>query len=342
MPAMRNGLGPHRTLSLCLWLIGCALLASACEATALPVVPTDLPTPTASFTPSPTRTPGGEPSMTPLPTQVAASGGPTATPLFGATRTPLPANFPTATRIFNPNAPRIDFFTSDPLSVEPGAAVTLFWSARNVNTAVIYRLDVEGQRSEVFNVAPDGSLAVTTARSDRGELRFELVAGEGANAAEARITIPLRCPVAWFFSPAPEDCPTDNPLETRVVDQTMERGRMVFVEANNVVYVLFNDGQQPAWLSFENEYDPQVHRERDPNAPPEFIQPLAELGFVWRNDERIRSRLGLGLVEATAFDGFLQTQPAGRQEMIYISGANGVVLQLMPGNELWQIIGAPQ
>jgi hypothetical protein len=124
---------------------------------------------------------------------------------------------------------------------------------------------------------------------------------------------------------------------------TMERGRMVYILETDTIYTLFNDGQQPGWLSFANRYDPTIHQPRDENAPPDWIQPLDQLGYVWRTNSEVRTRLGLGLQEAITIDGFLQTTPAsGDREIIYLSGANGVVIQILPGNEIWQVIGAPQ
>lgn len=320
------------------------LLLSSCEAGTVLVVPTDPPTETATYTASPTRTPGHNATPTRQPTRVAQStGGPSPTPLFGASRTPIPENYPTSTRAFNPNAPRIEFFTSDPLTIEPGAIVTLYWSTRGVDKAVIYRLDEDGNRTQAYNVAAAGNLPIDTLSSERGELGFLLSIGEGADSAQETITIPLECPVEWFFIPAPDECATASPTETRIVDMTMERGRLVYIEELDTIYALFNDGQQPAWSSFENRYNPEIHPAREESAPPEWIQPLDQLGYVWRTQSDVRARLGLGLQEAVSLDGFIQTAPArGGREVIYLTGLNGVVLQIVPGNDLWQIIGGPR
>lgn len=331
----------HSALSVVVLSVLLALIAAACEPAAVQLIPTQRPTTTATYTPSPTRTPETEFTPRPIITrEPEISGGPTRTPLFGATATPLPPDAPTATRAFNPNAPSIEFFTSNPLSVQPGGTVTLFWSARRVDSAVIYRLNRDGERTQVYNnVAPDGSLEVSTDRSERDSVSFVLSVGQGDDRIEETLVVPLRCPVEWFFSPSPDDCAATNPLETLIKDQSFERGRMLYVEELNTIYVLFNDGQQPAWSEFESEYDPAIHAERDPNAPPEFIQPLRELGLLWRSNEVVRTRLGLGTSEALTFDGFYQTAPAAQNtEIIYISGADGNVLQLMPGAEIWQII----
>ena len=335
--------GAWRVMPLRMLIIALiVLLLSACEAGTAIIIPTDPPTITPTFTASPTNTPG--PNMTPtrMPTQVAQAGGASPTPLLGATRTPLPGNFPTATRPFNPNAPRIDFFTSDPLAVQPGNTITLFWSARGVENAVIYRLDEDGNRTQAYNVSPDGNLPLNTASSDRGELRFLLTVSAGANTTEQEIVIPLQCPIEWFFSPPPEDCADAAPRETVIVDMTMQRGRMVYIQDSEDVYTLFNDGQQPGWLRFDNRYDPTIHPSRDDSAPPDMLQPLDQLGYVWRTDNDVRNRLGLGLQEAITIDGFVQTSTLRGEEIVYISGANGVVLQILPGNGIWQVIGGPR
>jgi hypothetical protein len=315
----------------------------ACEASAEIVVPTEQPTASTTFTPAPSQTQGANvpPTITQRPF-VESTGGPSPTPLFGSTRTSVSADFPTPTRPFNPNAPRIDFFTSDPLSVAPGAEVTLFWSTRNVDSAVIYRLDRDGVRSQVYNISSDGNLAITTSRSERGTLRFALAVGEGADYLEQEISIALECPDLWFFSPAPLDCATGPAIPTRIVDIELERGRMLYIEETDKIYALFNDGltEQATWLSFDNRFDPELHPSRDENAPPEWIQPIDELGFVWRGDSDVRNRLGLGLRESVDYEGLIQTAPASRgQEVLYISASTGVVLQIIPGNEVWQIIG---
>jgi hypothetical protein len=191
----------------------------------------------------------------------------------------------------------------------------------------------------VYNVAPDDSLAIQTRQRDRGELRFVLAIGANDTYTEQALIIPLQCPVVWFFVPSPTECPSTAPEETQLIDQSFERGRMIYVASRNVIYVLFNDGAQPAWLSFENRYDPAIHPERDPNAPPDFIQPLRQLGYLWRGTETVRNRLGLGLAEEIIFDGFIQSAPISNGvESVYMSGADGTVLNVVPDGSAWLII----
>ena len=327
-----------KTLALIfsLWVL------SACSATAVQIIPTDLPTETASFTPSPTHTPARDVTPTRRPTNVArpAVGGVSPTPLLGSTRTPAP-NEPTKTRVPNPNAARIEFFTSDVLAVEPGGTVTLFWSARNVDTAVIYRLNPDGSRQQVWNVPPDSSLNIQTRRSDRGQLTFLLTVGEAETYNETQLVIPIRCPIEWFFAPAPTECPAEEAIETTLIDQPFERGRMVYIAERNQIYVLFNDGNEPSWLSFNNLYNPAVHPESEESFVPPlgFFQPLRELGLLWRSNDTVRNRLGLGTSEAKTYQGFYQTAPASNQrEDLFLTAGDNTIINIIPGGRLWQFI----
>ena len=129
----------------------------------------------------------------------------------------------------NPNAPRIEFFTSDAAAVAPGSTVTLYWSTRGARDAVIYQLE-RGVRNRLWNVGPDGSLPVQTSRSARGTVDFVLSVGEGAEYTEQNLSIPLACPDVWFFQPPPQACPTGSAQDTQLIEEPFERGRMLSIE----------------------------------------------------------------------------------------------------------------
>ncbi|MCA0458940.1 MAG: hypothetical protein LCI00_33635 [Chloroflexi bacterium] len=314
-----------------------ALLISACGAAARQVVPTARPTSTLTLTPTITRTPGF--GTTPTPTPQTVAGGPTVTPLFGPTSTAAIVAA-TSTRAPNPNAPRIEFFTTSIQQAAPGDQVSLFWSVRNARNAIIYRLDAAGVRGNLWNVPPDGNLTVSISRRDRGQATFLLSAGEGDLETTQLLSIPLSCPDPWFFQPAPDSCPAGPAEATTIIEEPFERGRMIYVQTRNRVYVLFNDGRTPAWLSFENRYNPAVDKESEESfvPPPNLFQPVRALGFVWRGNDVVRNRLGLGTAAETQYEGFVQVVQNGEQEDLYINSADGSILQLVPGGDLWQII----
>ncbi|RMG85110.1 MAG: hypothetical protein D6712_10025 [Chloroflexi bacterium] len=332
------------TLFKCSILIFMAALLSACAATTPQIIPTLKPTATATFTPSPTFT--REPELTPSATAPppTATRGPSPTPLFRPTITPQGTIPPT--RVLDPNAPRIEFFEAEANAVAPGDTFNVFWSVRNVNNAVIYRLDAQGNREALWNVEPAGTQAIPTRRRDRGQINLLLVASRGNIEVQQPLTVLLECPIPWFFAPAPDTCPTDPAIQTRMLESPFERGRMIYVQERDRIYTLFNDGREPAWVAFQNRYDPAVHDEIDPNfvPPTGYYQPRGILGFIWRANDTVRNRLGLvvGLEYAIAYEGFFQTatNTAG-DEVLYISSADGGVIQLEPGGIVWELIPPP-
>jgi hypothetical protein len=315
-----------------------ALMLSACGATFQPVIPTALPTITPTLTATITRTPGGAATLPPTPTRPTIEGMPSPTSIFGPTSTGV---FPTATRPPDPNAPRIEFFTADVAIAAPGGSVRLFWSTRNADNAVIYRLDQRGQRSETFNVPLDGNLDVRIPSRERIEASFILSISAGGTRIEQTLRLPIACPDAWFFSPAPSECPAGPAETTALLEQPFERGRMVFVGVRERVYSLFNDGTAPAWISFQNLFNP----ERDPAQsdqfipPPGLFQPIEILGFVWRGNDTVRNRLGLALDLQASYEGFVQTvTDANGAETLYISSSDSTVLVLTAGGDAWEIV----
>jgi hypothetical protein len=252
---------------------------------------------------------------------------------------------PTGTRVLNPNAPRIEFFTTDVLAVAPGNTVNLYWSTRGVTAANIYRLE-RGIRNQLWPVGPDGSLNVPTRRSDRGTVEFLLTVGNGDQVVEQILTIPVACPDVWFFQPAPDECPAGPAQETSLIEEPFERGRMLYIQTSNLVYALVNDGFAPAWIGIENRFDPAIHPESDPEfaqaVPPGFFQPIRILGFLWRGNDVVRNRLGLAIQPEFSYQGFTQTviNPSG-EFTLYVSSSDGTVLQLLPEGERWQIITPP-
>jgi hypothetical protein len=333
-------------LSSFILILLCSLLISGCEAGALPIVPTEQPTATNTPTVLPSRTPDRDSTPTPLPTRAdeTPTAGPSPTPLFGQASIAVVVAA-TETRVLNPNAPRIEFFTTDLLAVAPGNTVNLYWSTRGVTSANIYRLE-RGVRNQLWPVGPDGSLNVPTRRSDRGTVEFLLTVGNGDQIVEQVLTIPVACPDVWFFQPAPDECPAGPAVETTLIEEPFERGRMIYVQSSNLVYSLINDGFAPAWIVIENRFDPAVHPEADPEfaqaVPPGFYQPIRSLGFVWRGNDVVRNRLGLAIEPEFSFQGFVQTVTAlNGDTTLYISSSDGTVLQLLPEGSVWQIITPP-
>jgi hypothetical protein len=316
-----------------------SLLLSACGGVIDPVIPTALLTVTPSATPRATLTP--VPSATATPGRVTPTGGPSPTSIVGPTRTPLPVAI-TATPRPNPNAPRIEYFRGDPAYVFPGDSLTLYWSIRGADRAAIYKLDELGQRNQLWNVEPSGSLVVPTSRRDRGFASFLLTVDNSQFYVEQSLDVPLLCAYEWFFAPAPEACAAERVVESTHIEQVFEGGRMIYITDQDRVYVLFGDGRDPAWTSFPNRYVGGQTPEEDTNfvPPPGRYQPVRILGVIWRGSDPVRNRLALGLQPEVAYEGAYQLERrADATETIYLRGADGSVLRLEPNGAAWSVIG---
>jgi hypothetical protein len=331
-----------------LLLLTLVVLSSGCVATTQQIIPTQRPTttPTSTATATPRIIGNVAPTAAPTFTRSAPVGGPSPTPLFGEGPAMIDLPVATVTQFLNPNAPRIEFFTTDVNSISPGSEVRLYWSIVNVDRAVIYRINAAGQRTLTYNIPPDGTQTITVGASERGNIDFQLVAGEGTQQIQQSLSIPILCPIAWFFIPAPEACPSAEAAPTTITEQTFERGRMLHLADSNRIYVLFNDGREPGWIDFPNLYDPAIHPERDEGfelalAGTGNVQPVGKLGFVWRGNDTVRNRLGVGTLPETVYEGSTQRAPTSTtdgSESVFITSSTGTVIQLLPEGESWQIL----
>ncbi|HLY28317.1 MAG TPA: hypothetical protein VKQ72_18360, partial [Aggregatilineales bacterium] len=243
-----------RTWQAALAAIAVALLVGGCTAAEEPVLPTARPSFTPSLQPSATATPVFNASPTATPVRVAiATTGPTPTFIIGDIPTPIWT--PTATLVeYAPGSLEIQYFTTDSSSAKPNDKITLFWAVKGTEKATIYRLDASGKRGQVWNVGRSGTLDVQTRPQDGNIQQFLLTIGGGDNLVQQTLAISVGCTQVWFFDPQPDGCPGSDAVASTEVQQPFERGMMLWVQAQNRVFVLFNDGQQPAWATYPDEF----------------------------------------------------------------------------------------
>lgn len=332
---------------LCLWLwraIALSMIAwlTACGAVAEQVIPTLRPTHTPTLEPSATftRVFNATPTITPTPVQVvaASTSGPTVTPLIGEVPT-RPRYTLTPTELFiDPGALRIEYFTTSTTALKPGDRLTLFWSVKGVEKAVIYRLDASGKREQLWNVGRAGSLEVETRPTDRDVVQFLLYAGDDKSHVEQTIAIPLKCTEPWFFEPAPDGCPASPATITAEVQQPFERGLMIWVQSQSRIYVLFNDNQKPAWTFFPDEFkDGQPESDPALSPPAGMLQPIRGFGLVWRSHGAVKQRLGWATARETPFDGAFQGD-ADSDSVMYLRDKDGTILALADKGASWKLI----
>lgn len=326
-------------------LIAASLLLAACGADAQPVIVTQPPS--ATSTPSPTATAtlavAALPTETPQPTRPASTrtpGPPAAFPLV-PTVPPAPETL-TATAAPTHLAAAIRYFTTDSEFVTPGENVTLFWSVDGAGRARIYRVDENGERLFRWDVMGEGQITVATRATDRDAARFLLAAQIGQVEIEQLLLIPLRCVDIWFFDPPPDACAAAPAELTTQAEQTFERGRMVWVAALDRVYAVFEDGGRPAWAMYPDEFN-EGDPERDESLapPPGLEQPIRGFGLVWRNNPRVRERLGWAVSPEVAFEGMMQADSAEPSlATLYLRLRDGGILALNAQTNEWDVLVA--
>jgi len=318
-------------------------LAAACGVAAQPVIVTAPPsatwTPTAS--PTPTVATAMLPTETPLPTRPASTrtpGPPAAFPLV-PTIPPAPETL-TATAAPTLLAAAIEYFTTDSEFVTPGENVTLFWSVKGVDRARLFRVDEAGERLFRWDVRGEGQITVATRDTDRDAARFLLTAQIGAVEIEQLLQIPLRCVDTWFFDPPPDACAAAPAALTTEAEQTFERGRMVWVEALDRVYVVFEDGARPGWAMYPDEFNEGDPERDDTLAPPPGLeQPIRGFGLVWRSNPRVRERLGWAISQEVSFEGMMQADSAEPSlATLYLRLRDGGIRALDAQTHEWDLL----
>jgi hypothetical protein len=329
------------------WLIllGLGMLLVACGGNMQPLIVT--------IGPSATLTPAITPTITraaSLPTATVAvipptrkpstpTPGPSPTNPLAPTLSPAPVTH-TPTRIPTLSGLSVEYFTTDSSYVKPGDSVTLFWSVRGADIARIYRVNAQGERIWRWDVNVSGKLTVSTRAEDGDVARFVLTGESRGVEVEQSLLIPMQCGEVWFFDPAPDACPAGPPQISNQVEQAFERGRMIWVDAQDRIYVIFDDGLTPAWAQYPDSFregDPELDESLVP--PPNLLQPVRGFGLVWRSNPRVQERLGWATTPEIAFEGMFQADSVELTvATLYLRGRDGSIVALNALDDVWDVL----
>ena len=198
------------------------------------------------------------------------------------------------------------------------------------------------QLSEPYwNVGPSGSLDYTISPQARNIERFALFVNDAQGlAAQETLEIELRCPNTWFFEPAPDVCPADAAVVSDGAEQHFERGVMIWVGAEDRIYVLFGDGQSPAWQAYEDHFDEGEDPESDPTIEPPVgrYQPIRGFGMVWREESGVRERVGWAVDAEGGYPAAVQRTSYIKYNSTYIRALDGGVWHLGPEHSEWEYL----
>lgn len=240
--------------------------------------------------------------------------------------------------------PTIHSFGTNAEIADPGEIITLTWSSSGGVSAILYKLTYSGQLpARGLEVAPSGSITYTIPIEDRNWVNLMLYVEDDAQRhAMATTTVRLHCPSPWFLAPQPEDiCPTE-PLVSRAAEQHFEAGTMIWVEAEDAIYVLYeSESVVTPWNLFEDLWDEGLP-DHDPHlVPPTGLQqPVRGFGLVWREQPGVREQLGWATDGEQGFTTVMQRTTRYKYNAWYILALDGGVWYLGPERSSWRKLTA--
>ncbi len=242
-----------------------------------------------------------------------------------------------------PPGPSITAFYADVQIADPGQTILLTWTSQRAVGGTLYRLLPTGQFGNYWTVEPNGSMFYTIPATWRNFEHFMLYVNDAQGlTAQAYLSIPLTCPDTWFFAPAPHECPAGPPLYSAGAQQPFEHGTMLWVGAEDRIYVLYADGGVGAWNAFTDEWD-EGEPPDDPTLvpPPGLYQPVRGFGLVWREQQNVRERLGWATAPEQGYGTAVQRTARWKYNNIYIRALDGGTWRLGPEGGTWEYLPVP-
>ena len=272
------------------------------------------------------------PTPTPLPTATPVPSTPTSVP-----PTPTPSHTPLPTP---GEGPTIVYFRANVTEADPGETITLEWRSSGGTQAWLNYLLPTYQYGCSWEVTPTGSMEYAIPVANRNWERFELsVSDDAGRNARAGLAVALHCPDTWFFSPAPDECPSNPPILTDGAEVHFERGVMLWNKAEDRIYVLFNDRPYPDWQAFTDQWD-EGQPESDPSIEPPagLYQPVRGFGLLWREQLGVRGRLGWAVDTEVGYPTAIQRTSRFKYNDTYVKALDGGVWKLGPEGSRWRHI----
>lgn len=149
----------------------------------------------------------------------------------------------------------------------------------------------------------------------------------------------------WFFEePIVPECPAEGATSTNGAYQPFEFGYMLWIESQDLIYVLFDDNPDldgdedlPSWRTYADEFSegmPAEDSSLNSLARPFTWQPKRGFGLIWRRDTEVRQRLGWAIREQERpFTVEFQVSTDGA---LYIAEPLGGVFKLLPDGVDWE------
>jgi hypothetical protein len=233
--------------------------------------------------------------------------------------------------------PSIGYFRANVDQADPGDEIQLEWQSTGGDRAILYHLLPSGQFGDAWDVDPSGTFDYEIDEDERNYTAFTLQVFDADNRmAQASVSIPLNCLNEWFFSPAPDECPRGPAIFSNAAEQHFEHGTLLWVEDQDLIYVIFDDGKVPGWTAYPDEWQ-EGDPEYDPDiVPPEgYYQPIRGFGLVWRTKSTVRDRLGWAVDLELAFDSAVQSTSRAKYNDTYVRALDEKIWWLKAEGTAW-------
>lgn len=238
-------------------------------------------------------------------------------------------------------------FEAVPGEIDPGESVTLTWETVGESARLCYKGSKWSPGLDwCRDVALSGSEVISIDAWERNYVAFVLFAVQGDLEENVTAGVTLRCPDVWFFENPPDVCPGEPATISAGAAQRFEHGLMVWVKGLGQIFVMFDDGRNPAWLQGDDPWVPgMLEDDPDINPPEGFYEPVRGFGMVWREDVGafwdVRERLGWAVGQEFAMETAFQRDSAAKYITGYLRGPDGVLVLEAMGYR-WSIWEGPE
>ena len=235
-------------------------------------------------------------------------------------------------------------FTADTIEAVPGDTITLSWTTRDTITVTLYHMMSTGQLGHWWAVPLDGSFEYEIPVHEKNVVRFALFAADDEGKSEmATTSVILRCLDSWFFENPPEICPAAEPMSSAGAIQDFEAGQMIWIAEEDMIYVLFEDGNSPNWNRYLDHWqvgDPES--DASLAAPVGLQQPIRGFGLIWREEPRVRERVGWATGAEMGFETTLQRTSYAKYNETFIQMPGSEIWRLLPERSGWEVWAGPR
>jgi hypothetical protein len=231
-------------------------------------------------------------------------------------------------------------FTVTPTQVVAGENMTFTWVVTGASTVRLDLYDFYGStmsgpgRQSWANLPVTGSLTVQMTDTQRGWYRFVLWADPATAYTYVAETVYYNCTDAFFFAPIQSSpgppCPAGPAVPIQVTQQAFEHGLMLWLDGEDVVYILYNRDPFPPNGIVVAQYNLAGKisaPENDPIAVPPAgkYHPINIVGGVWQQ-YNLRQTLGWALAPEQTFESLIQFDYPGWP--FYLRAADGRILAI--------------